>query len=97
MRDGETTASAVARRHGLHPSLLFRWRRDARDEERAAARLAQPAFVPLLLPGPANMAAVERAAACVIEIELAGGHRVRADASVDPALLRSVIEALVGR
>jgi hypothetical protein len=40
---------------------------------------------------------VERAAASVIEIVLAGGHRVRADASVDAALVRSVIEALVGR
>jgi len=96
-RDGETTVSAVARRHGLHPSLLFRWRRDALDEERAAARAPQPAFVPLLLPGPANMAPAERVAASAIEIELAGGHRVRADASVDAALLRSVIEALVGR
>ena len=32
-----------------------------------------------------------------IEIEIAGGHRLRADASVDAALLRSVIEALVGQ
>ncbi len=43
------------------------------------------------------MASETRAAASVIEIELAGGHRLRADASVDAALLRSVIEALVGR
>jgi transposase len=96
-RDPETTVSAVARRHGLHPSLLFRWRRDALDEERAAARPAEPAFVPLLLRGPANTASVEPAAVSVIEIVLAGGHCVRADASVDAALLRSVIEALVGR
>ena len=53
--------------------------------------------VPMLLPGPANMAPEARAAASVIEIELAGGHRLRADASVDAALLRSVIEVLVGR
>lgn len=96
-REARTTVSAVARRHGLHPSLLFRWRRDALDAERLAAQPAQPRFVPLLLPGPANMASETRAAASVIEIELAGGHRLRADASVDAALLRSVIEALVGR
>lgn len=95
--DGEVTVSEVARRHGLHPSLLFRWRRDAIEEERAAAQPPQPAFVPLLLPSPADVATVARAAGSVIEIELAGGHRVRADASVDVALLRSVIEALVGR
>ena len=32
---------------------------------------------------------VERAAAAVIEIELAGGHRLRADASIDVAVLRA--------
>ena len=96
-RDPGTTVSAVARRHGLNPSLLFRWRREELDEERAAAQPAQPAFVPLLLPSPTTIAPVEPVAASVIEIVLAGGHRIRADASVDAALLRSVIEALVGR
>ena len=33
----------------------------------------------------------------VIEIELACGHRLRADASIDVTVLRSVIEALVGQ
>ena len=32
-----------------------------------------------------------------IEIEVAGGHRVRAERGVDPAVLRCVIDALVGR
>jgi transposase len=92
-----TTISEVARRHGVRPSLLFRWRRDILDEERAASQPPQPAFVPLLLPSPANAAPVERAASSIIEIELAGGHRLRADASVDVTLLCRVIEALVGR
>jgi transposase len=92
-----TTVSAVARRHGLHPSLLFRWRREAAEEERAAALPAQPDFVPLRLPGPAHVGPCDRAASGVIEIELAGGHRLRADASIDVAVLRSVIEMLVGR
>ena len=91
-----TSVSAVARRHGLHPSLLFRWRRDALEEERAAVLPAQPAFVPLALPAPIGPPR-ECTSAGVIEIELAGGHRLRADGSVDGALLRSVIEALVGR
>ena len=92
-----TTISAVARRHGVQPSLLFRWRRDILDQERAAAQPPQPAFVPLLLPSSATAAPVERTASSVIEIELAGGHRLRADASVDVTLLCRVIEALVGR
>jgi transposase-like protein len=31
--DTTTSVSAVARRHGLHASLLFRWLRDARDAD----------------------------------------------------------------
>jgi transposase len=89
-----TSVSAVARRHGLHPSLLFRWRRDACE---AAVIEKGPAFTPLALPGPACPPAQERAAAGLIEIELAGGHRVRAGAGVDGAVLRGVIEALVQR
>ena len=89
-----TSVSAVARRHGLHPSLLFRWRRDA-----CAAAVVEkgPAFIPLALPGPACPPAQERAAAGLIEIELAGGHRVRAGAGVDGTVLRGVVEALVQR
>jgi transposase len=96
-QDPTTTVSAVARRHGVQSSLLFRWRRELLDEERSAALPPQPPFMPLALPGPANMGPSERAAAAVIEIELVGGHRLRADASIDIAVLRSLIEALVGR
>jgi len=94
---GGTTVSEVARRHGVYPSLLFRWRRDLLEEERSAQRSPEPAFVPLLLPGPVDTVAGERATRAAIEIEIAGGHRLRADASVDAALLRIVIEALVSR
>ena len=41
--------SAVARRHGIKPSLLFRWRRLARE---AQTRPAAPAFVPVTLALP---------------------------------------------
>ena len=97
-QEAGTTASAVARRHGLHPSLLFRWRREALEAERTAALPRQPAFVPLGLPAPAGVAAAcDRSTNPVIEIEFAGGHRLRADVSIDIAVLRSVIEVLVGR
>ncbi len=91
------TVSAVARRHGLPPSLVFRWRREFWDEEHAAALPPEPAFVPLALPAPAGPAPEKRSHPGVIEIELACGHRLRADATVDPALLRGVIKVLVGR
>ncbi|MFC5556024.1 IS66-like element accessory protein TnpA [Methylobacterium iners] len=94
------SVSAVARRHGLTPSLVFPWRREFWDEERAAAGPGEPAFVPLALPAPTGPAGETRfpfVGSGVIEIELAGGHRVRADATIDPALLRGLIKMLVGR
>lgn len=95
-QDTTSSISAVARRHGLHASLLFRWRRDARDAELTLAHQPLPTFIPLALPAPASVPAAEPASG-VIEIEVAGGHRVRAEPGADPGLLRSVIAALVGR
>ncbi|WP_298953761.1 transposase [uncultured Methylobacterium sp.] len=92
-----TTASAVARRHGLHSSLLFRWRRAILAEWRAETAPAGPAFVPLALLAPANGVPAGPAEPGPIEIELAGGHRVRVPAGADLALLRGVLAALTGR
>jgi transposase len=41
--------SAVARRHGIKPSLLFRWRRMARDAQRPTP---ETAFIPVALALP---------------------------------------------
>ena len=90
-----TSVSAVARRHGLHSSLLFRWRRDAREAEPTPIPTPLPTFIPLALSAPACVP--PRRPAGAIEIEVAGGHRVRVEPGADPAVLRSVIEALVGR
>lgn len=91
------TVSAVARRHGLHSSLLFRWRRALSAERRAAAIPPRPTFVPLALPAPAGPAPEPQARAGAIEIELAGGHRLRAEPGADGTLLQTVIAALLGR
>jgi transposase len=42
--------SALARRHGIKPSLLFRWRRLARE---AKSPTSAPAFIPVTLALPA--------------------------------------------
>ena len=85
-----TSISAVARRHGVHASLLFRWRRTAERRQQPSP----PTFVPLALPAPTTSAP---AVSGLIEVELAGGHRVRAEPGADLALLRTVIAALLGR
>ena len=64
---GEATLSDVARRHGIHTSLLFRWRRDLGAEVPATASephrgstpsAPRPAlsFVPVMLTPPAQSA-----------------------------------------
>lgn len=87
------SVSLVARRRGVDPSLLFRWRR----------RLVGPAdplpvFAPVEVahrepdPSPAEVPA----GGGLIEIELAGGHRLRVDRHVDAAALRRVLGVLEG-
>jgi len=95
--DPATTASAVARRHGLHSSLLFHWRRALRAEASAPTMASRPSFVPLALPAPQPSVRDEPSRPGAIEIELAGGHRLRAEAGADVALLQGVIVALLGR
>ncbi|OLP58910.1 hypothetical protein BJF93_23065 [Xaviernesmea oryzae] len=95
--DPATTASAVARRHGLHSSLLFGWRRAVLVERQTRAASAEPTFVPFALPPPAATAAERPGGSGVIAIELAGGHRLRAEAGADLTLLQGMIAALLGR
>ena len=86
--DPASTASAVARRYGLHPSQLFVWR------QRLAAPVAcgAPGFVPVVVAedAPAPVEAAGR-----IEIALVPAV-VRVGADVDAAALRRVLEAVRG-
>jgi len=80
------SASVVARRYDVNANQLFRWRR----EYEAAGPGAGPAMVPVAVwPSGA-------AAACggTIEIDLAGGVRVRISGAVDASVLRQVLEQL---
>ena len=95
---GEAALSDVARRHGIHTSLLFRWRRDLGAEVPATAL----SFVPVMLRPPAPSAPVAvpcaiKSAAMepgIIEIVIAGGRTVRVGSDVDAAALVRIIAAL---
>src|ERR1700757_211055 len=97
LQAGETVCG-VARRHGLAQSLLFTWRRQARQGRLGGA--AVPALVPVEITStaaPASTCTPERpcsppalrARAGIIEIEL-GDCRVRVDRDVDTEALRRV-------
>jgi transposase len=87
--DPATTASAVARRYGLHVSQLFTWR------QQLAARAAReaPEFVPVVVAEGGAVAPAEMAG----QMEIALGPAVvRVGADVDAAALRRVLEAVRG-
>ena len=85
--DPATTASAVARRYGVHVSQLFTWR-----QQFAAPAREAPEFVPVLL---AEDSAAPVTAAGRIEIAL-GPVVVRVGADVDATALRRVLEVVRG-
>ena len=96
-----TAISAVARKHGIAPALLFRWRRELGAALRRSGAPASTArFVPVCLPAPRVTAAAAAAIASsgVIEIELVrSGTRLRVDGQVDAAALKRVLDVLEGR
>ena len=95
--------SAIARRHGIQPSLLFRWRKLAQQE---ATPASSPAFLPVSLAAPAksgetdsNCRTSEAAAAADarIEIELLNGRRVRVGPDADLGALKRILDIVEGR
>lgn len=97
---------AVAARHGVCESLLFTWRRQAREGLLGLA-LASPMFVPVQALASASTAvgpleerpsraSISRSVGVpgLIEIELGDGRQVRVGSDVNLAALRRVLAAL---
>jgi transposase len=89
--DHGVNISAVARRHGIKPSLQFRWRRDF------APSVPQPPtgqFLAVSIETPAVTKPTPPAKPVTIEIELAFGRKLRVACDIDVADLRRIIVAL---
>ena len=105
-----TNVSTIARRHGISPSLLFRWIKVHKAEHGQEVCPAEAKFLPVALPAPAvaEMPATDRrrteqgrkpprasAPSDTIRIEIElANGRVRVGAGVDAALLKQVIDVL---
>ena len=107
--------SAVARRHGLLPAQVYKWRRLAELGVIGVPGASElPSFVAVeiarevrSLPAPVSAEKPtagagasrrrRRKKAGLIEIELAGGRRVRVDRDVDAAALERVLDVLARR
>ena len=86
--DPATTASAVARRYGLHASQLFVWR----QQLAAPAVREAPGFVPVVV---AEGTAMPAEAGGRMEIVL-GPAVIRVGGDVDATALRRVLEVVRG-
>lgn len=96
-RAASTSISAVARKHGMAPALLFRWRRELGAPLRRCAEPTAERFVPVCLPAPEGILPAPTSEG-VIEIELIGsGTRLRVNGGVDAAALRRVLDVVEGR
>jgi transposase len=89
--------SAVARKHGIAKSLLFRWRKEAGltgKRKRAATFIPVRIAAPTLASPPPSAVAVAPASEGLIEVEFLGGTKLRVRSAVKPDVLRQVIAAL---
>ena len=84
--------SAVARRHGIKPALLYRWRKELGAEAPASMSL-----VPVVIDKSAENNAPAAAVSVsnqTIEIALANGRTVKVPADLDGTTLKRLISAL---
>jgi transposase len=94
------TVHGVARRHEVSPSQLFAWRKLYRvgaGLERAVPGVAGFAAVEIAPAMPPSVADVVPAPSGLIEIELAGGDRVRISGAADPEVVVAALRSLAGR
>ena len=93
------TVHGVARRRGVSPSQLFAWRKRFRPEiGRPAPAPRVPGFAAVAIAPPVStMGDTPEAPSGLIEVELAGGDRVRISGAADPAVVVAALRALAGR
>ena len=101
------SVSQVARQHGINPSQLFTWRRQARAKGLISDAGPRPSAAPALTFTPVKVVEEPVAAAvrparrrtpsrrsAAIEIELKSGERMRVEVPADVDLVAGIIVAL---
>jgi transposase len=95
------SVAQVARRYGIAPRVLFRWKEAFKPEAEPAA----PAFAPVQImdaapmveaPTAASLPVIVERLAPGIEVELVGGRRVRFERDADPETVRRLVALLEG-
>ena len=86
------SVSQVARRYDVNANLVFAWLRDPRFADADAADIAR--FLPVEIVAEGKVSVTAPVPDNCIEIELAGGHRMRISGSYDPESLARLIRGL---
>ena len=99
----DVSVAQVARRYALNANMIFKWLRDARYAPGSAqGAVDAPVFLPVEIVNPARAEAARPILPsnvlpdCLLEIEIAGGHRLRVNGSYDPEALARLIRGLSG-
>ena len=99
---GGNSVSAIARKHNIAPSLLFRWKRELGSTGPTSPGPTEQPLVRVALPAPVagpegTAVTVDRVRDGAIEIVLSGNRRVIVGKSVDAIALRRVLCILEDR
>ncbi len=94
----DVSVAQVALRYALNANLIFKWLRDPQFAAGSAAAAGPaPCFLPVEIVDPVRPTAASHPVVDgQIEIELAGGHRLRVSGSYDPETLARLIRGLSG-
>jgi transposase len=87
------SVSRLAREHGIHVNMLFKWRRHYRAGLLGAVPAVQPALLPVTISGVPAFIAPCTASAGRIEIAIADAV-VRIEGAVDTATVRAVLQGV---
>jgi transposase len=91
------SVAQVARRYAVNANLVFKWLRDPRYVPEAASGPGSSEasrFLPVEIVAEARPVPAAAVAENRIEIELAGGHRMRISGGYDPEALARLIRGL---
>jgi len=100
-----SSVSGIARRYGIAPRLLFKWKQDLSSSQQPGTAFLPvtvsdapdpSATLPLISPEPTPAPVIVERSSPGIEVELVGGRRVRFAPDVDPETVRSLVTLLEG-
>ncbi|WP_246071320.1 IS66-like element accessory protein TnpA [Paracoccus haeundaensis] len=93
------SVAQVARRYAANANMVFKWLRDPRYAPETTTVAATPAFLPVEIIDHVRkddlvVTSEPTRPQELIEVELAGGHRMRITGSYDPEALARLIRGL---